>query len=118
MGSPVSPVITDIFMEDLEDNAFASYQGTPRVAEVCRRHHSGEERRRSKVFSPTSKWRLLKNEKPAALELAHFENFFFALIAAQETSCFGLTCEMSLQNCNTWHQNSQACYFGSKPCPQ
>ena len=26
MGSPVSPVIADIFMEDLEEKAFATYE--------------------------------------------------------------------------------------------
>ena len=31
MGSPVSPVIANIFMEDLEDKAFASYPLVPRV---------------------------------------------------------------------------------------
>ena len=31
MGSPVSPVIADIFMEDLENKAFASYSSVPRV---------------------------------------------------------------------------------------
>ena len=31
MGSPVSLVIADIFMEDLEDKTFAMYNATPRV---------------------------------------------------------------------------------------
>ena len=31
MGSPVSPIIADIFMEDLEDKTFATYDATPRV---------------------------------------------------------------------------------------
>ena len=31
VGSPVSPVIADIFIEDLEDKAFASYPLVPRV---------------------------------------------------------------------------------------
>ena len=31
IGSPVSPVIVDIFMEDLEDKTFATYDATPRV---------------------------------------------------------------------------------------
>ena len=31
MGSPVSPIIADIFMEDLEDKTFATYVATPRV---------------------------------------------------------------------------------------
>ena len=29
--SPVSPIIADIFMEDLEDKTFATYDATPRV---------------------------------------------------------------------------------------
>ena len=31
MGSPVSPIIPNIFMEDLEDKTFATYDATPRV---------------------------------------------------------------------------------------
>ena len=31
MGSPVSPIIADISMEDLEDKTFATYDATPRV---------------------------------------------------------------------------------------
>ena len=31
MGSPVSPIVADIFMEDLEDKTFATYDATPRV---------------------------------------------------------------------------------------
>ena len=31
MGSPVSSIIADIFMEDLEDTTFATYDRTPRV---------------------------------------------------------------------------------------
>ena len=31
MGSPVSPIIPNIFMEDLEDKTFATYDATSRV---------------------------------------------------------------------------------------
>ena len=31
MGSPVSPIIADIFMEDLEDKTFPTYGTTPRI---------------------------------------------------------------------------------------
>ena len=31
MGSPVSPIIADIFMEDLEDKTFSTYDATPCV---------------------------------------------------------------------------------------
>ena len=31
MGSSVSPIIADIFMEDLEDKTFGTYDATPRV---------------------------------------------------------------------------------------
>ena len=31
MGSPISPIIADIFMEDLEDKTFVTYDATPRI---------------------------------------------------------------------------------------
>ena len=42
MGSPVSPVIADIFMENFEDRTFATKPGsrsTPCLEEICRRRH-------------------------------------------------------------------------------
>ena len=33
MGSPISPVIADLFMEDFEDKVFKSYDRPPRVWE-------------------------------------------------------------------------------------